>query len=507
MLSRLFGNTGSRALAVSAQPVNFLSRAISKVAPGAENLSSTSSAATGSAGTPLPAAASGFAPASAVAVAPLPVANSTQRDAPLAPITNAIGRELTGTPMPDSVRVLRTTYSGMIGDGNSMATTATLSSHEDIESFISSKRFKRVTKLYVPHLDRAKLSRLIDQLAAHPSKALTLHIAPASTLGSDLAKRLTALPIKGLHLDYESQGIDIQVLESLNKSQFPIALRGNLSRDGFFAASRIPTLTTLDMTGRGLDDKTAQLFASHESLQSVFLGVNWNLSSQGVGAIAAIPTLRNLSIDDWSPRWVSADVARTLAASRRFESLDIRSKGPAVPSVNFSMLCESKTLKTLRIPSAPSMPYLSSLRSLEHLELHNDSFRGIVCLDPTSARVLTSLPKLQSLRLSSMYFRGGALAAILTGSRVQKLEFHGYHWFHEGDILALSSNKHVKELAIKDGYLPAADIAALLSHPSLDRFCINKLEFVRLPGAARLTLQEENAVSVRANVENLRSRL
>jgi hypothetical protein len=245
------------------------------------------------------------------------------------------------------------------------------------------------------------------------------------------------------------------------------------------------------------DYRAFRYFASDGDMGT---SVNWNLSSQGVGAIASIPTLRALSIDDWSPRWVSGEVGRTLATSPQFESLEIRSKGPAVPSANFSVLGESTTLKSLRIPSAPSMPYLENLHSLEHVELHNDPFKGIVCLEAASAHILTGLPNLRSLQLTSMFFKRDALATILTRSSAQKLVFYGYHWFHDGDTAALASNNHIKELTIKDGYLPAAEIVSLLSHPSLDRLQINNLEFLRRPGEATLKLR--GADTLRAQSDN-----
>lgn len=433
--------------------------------------------------------------------------DSPQPETPTAQVKNKIWSEITGVPLPDAARKFTADSIEKVERSNRHLTTVTLLHTVDIRTFVLSQRFKDMTILVIRNLGDPKLSELIKQLTAHPPKALTLHLHLASALRADVATRISALPLKALHLNYETHIVDTQVLKALSKSSFPIALSGDFTRNNFLAASRMPTLTTLHMTGRGLDDQAARLFASHPALETVCLGINWNLSSEGVGIIAALPTLRELSIDDWSPRWASAAVARTLAANRRFESLDIRSRGPAVPNANFSMLCESKTLTSLRMPSTTSMPYLANFRTLEHLELHSDAFRGIVCLDPTSARILTSLPKLQSLRLSSMYFKGDALATILRYCRAPTLAFQGYHWFHDGDILALTSNKTVRELIIEDGYLPAADIVTLLSHRSLDRLCINKLEFARPAGHAKLILCEDDATDVFNNARDIRSRL
>jgi hypothetical protein len=403
------------------------------------------------------------------------------------------------------MRILRTPPTETIQERDISNTAVTYGRDDNIETLMKAASFRHIRTLRLVHPDQKQLADLLDRLEAHKHKALTIHLLPAISLRPDLAKRLSVVYIGGLHLDYETHGADKLVLGAFSKSKFPISLRGNFTQDGLKAASCIASLTSLHMTGRGFDDQTARYFTSHRSLETVFLGVNWNLSSQGVGAIASIPTLRALSIDDWSPRWVSGDVARTLAISPQFESLEIRTKGPAVPSANFSVLSESTTLKSLRILSAPLMPYLANFRSLEHLELHNDPFKGIVCLEAASARIFTGLPNLRSLQLTSMFFKRDALATIFICSRVQKLAFCGYHWFHDGDTAALAFNDHIKELTVKDGYLPADEIVSLLRHPSLERLQINNLEFLRRPGEPTLKLRDTDTLPAPADKSDNRS--
>ena len=377
----------------------------------------------------------------------------------------------------------------------------------DVQTVVASEHFTAISTLSLTHPDAESLAFLAAFLVEHPQAATTLQLHVKDPIAPETMARLGDRALKALVLDYGDEQVDPAVLTALAHSNTPISLRGEFPPHAFLAASHIPTLTHLCMTGRGFDDNYARWLSCHPRLEVLSLGANWNLSARSIESIAALPQLRELRVNEFLAPLITDRVAAVLAESSRFESLEVHCVETTLSPGSVAALSKSLTLTTLRVPIAAPLQHFSALASVEHLAFHRTNMRSTVTLDAASAAAIASLPRLKSLVLPTLSYEKGALAILLGRTGAENMTFNGDHAFETGAIVALSYNERIKALTIKDASLSAANIAAMVRHPTLERLTISNLEFIRKSGHPTLSLVTNDVVDAPADPGFLRSML
>ena len=425
-----------------------------------------------------------------------PLGRRHSADSPHLWLPNDLWRSITQFSSRGEVLKLRATNSSVYVQADQALTTMTLQPH-DIEAFLASPGFKHVKTVCIQDPNDDSVARLVTHLETHPRPSLTLRLSteivssPTSLLQgrqftTDTLARLKDLSLAALQIDKVLAFNSIDTLKALAECPFPVDLVGAFSRQTLVAASRIAMLRSITIYGMEFDDDLARLFSTHRALEDVSIGASRDVSSEGIAALASLPTLRALSVDEWFDRaLIDATSASALAANPALETLRVTA-GEGLAEESFALLSRSQSLTTLQVHFRENMAELGNMVSLRHLTFTPSAWAAPVNLDLVSATSMAKLPALQTIGFPNMKAEAGALTTIFKQSAAHTIAFDGYYAFDPEELSALLANTHLRELAFRKGGMHQNTIDAVLRHPTLERVRIMGNEFHRVSGRATL---------------------
>ena len=485
MLSRSVSNTASRVLIATESPARVATAALAATAQHARAVSNQAT----------PPATSGL-----LSQTPQPVRASTSAALPRS-LPNEMWGEIVGLSLRQDILNLRVTAKEIKSEADRAITSVTLHRNPNAGTFNYPESLSGIEQIRLPDPETSHLNAIAAHFAIHSPAGLTILLLPPIAVTPESVAGLSVLPFAALRLEYGPDAVQSEVLSAMALSECPVEVRGVFSEDALLAASQVRTLTTLEMTDRGFDDGASRMFASHPAVQHLTLLARWDLSAKGLHAVASIPTLRTLSLDESYEHIIDEAVAAKLAANPRFESLEIKAKGPALSESSFEALSQSETLKTLRVPICRNMTNLAKLTSLEHLQFTHGSWGIGVVMDATSARSIADLPNLKTLELPDLLFRDDCLTTLLGEGRASKLVIRGTMTLSDNQMAATLANRHLRDLSLPHSVFSPSALAQIIEHPTLQRLHLNNGTYVRLPEGSSLTLVAPNAAMPAAHLE------
>jgi hypothetical protein len=293
--------------------------------------------------------------------------------------------------------------------------------------------------------------------------------------------------------------VDAKAIDALETCHFPVELTASFLPAVLAATCRIATLSSLSAYMCEFSDDMAKQFASHNALESLDICASTAFSSRGVEDLAALATLRLLSLRySGTPNPLDPAAASALAANPRLEALHITQPMPSLmqqrfqlfSAESFAALSDSQSLKTLHMPIGPGMHSVGNLKSLESLEL-DGRFGDCPPLSTEAARSFARLHKLQYLKLVDVGFGRDALPLLINTHHASVLHIEGARI--DGEVLsALMSANGLKTLSLSRGksgpVLSDGQVGTLLRHPGLERLHLDNVHYARLPGRSTLVL-------------------